>query len=43
MPFVCAVNAAGREAEGMHEKVVRRGNVLAYENRDESFEFGHVR
>jgi len=39
----CVVNAAGRETEGVHEKVVGRGNVLAYENRDESFDFGHMR
>ena len=39
----CAVNAAGRETEGVHEEVVGCGNVLAYENRDESFDFGHMR
>jgi hypothetical protein len=37
-----AVDAARREAEGGHEEVMRRGNILANENRDETLDFVHT-
>src|SRR2546423_365612 len=42
LTFWCPVNATRSKAKGVHEKVVRRRNVLTHENWDESFDFGHI-
>jgi hypothetical protein len=36
-----AVDTARGETQSIHEKVMLRGDVLAYEDRDESFAFVH--
>ena len=42
LAFGSAVNAARCEAQGVHEKVMLRGDILAHEKGNEPFDFGHI-